>query len=373
MRYYDTGAGDPTTALGNILAAHLEGTALGLWVQSGYFGFEALSNLEATIKVIGSTGGRLRFVLGANDGQLTAKDLEGLLALISGMPDAQVRVVRFSNALYHPKTYAFRTPSHDGFAYIGSANCTGRGLGKNVEAGIFLSTADGDPVGPIDDVIIATERWFALAEDGIFPVACQTDIDELLKAKIISKKSTWTAPPKTGKTGAGATGGPKGLGKRPTLVTSLPMAPLAPAPTALQPGSAESWTKVLQSSDAQWVQPGTNVTGKLRLSKAGHAIDHKTYFRDVFFDGLAWRSEKRQGKTYEVADATFDVFVDGAHRGMMQLVVDHAPHRVADQNNVPTVLAWGHDLGQTLQSKSYIGKTVQLERTANGDLILRLG
>jgi hypothetical protein len=129
---------------------------------------------------------------------------------------------------------------------------------------------------------------------------------------------------------------------------------------------------VLSSSDAQQVKSGTNPTGKLRLSKAWHDIDHKTWFRDVFLDGIPWQSEVRQGNTYEVANVRFQVIVDDREIGNFSLAIDHAPHRVADQNNVPTVLAWGPELMEILRRTNYSGKTVQLTRAPDGTFELSL-
>ena len=91
--------------------------------------------------------------------------------------------------------------------------------------------------------------------------------------------------------------GRSGAAKRPgpptgTAVTSPPSR--RPAASVQQPVDrsisrpdftvAKRWWKALSASDAQHPpRPTSAVTGNLRLSKAGHPIDHKTYFRRDFF------------------------------------------------------------------------------------------
>src|SRR5690606_7047326 len=103
------------------------------------------------------------------------------------------------------------------------------------------------------------------------------------------------------------------------------------------PAGVLSWTKRLSPSDAQQVGSGTNPTGKLRLAKADNPIDHKTWFRETFFEDENWTTQMRNGRPYEVASVDFDISIGGSSIGTRTLIVDHAPHRVASQNNVPTV------------------------------------
>jgi hypothetical protein len=51
----------------------------------------------------------------------------------------------------------------------------------------------------------------------------------------------------------------------------------------------------------------------------------------------------------------------------MTLRVDHAPHRIADQHNVPTVLGWGSSLGRWLRQNNQQGNWVILEKDLNGE------
>lgn len=371
MRYLDTGFGHPDQTLGKWLEAALAGKPSGLWLQSGYFGYESLAIHDSALRKIAAAGDPTHVVLGANEMSLTADDLKRLIDAVGGGVGASVTVISYSNALFHPKTYVIRDELGEYRAYVGSANMTGAGVGLNVEAGIGLSTAEGDDAGQIAAIRDSIESWHDRDQDGVFRIATPEDVDELVSARIVSL--TASRPPRTSakRTSATATTPNRTAGRRINLYPTAPMAPFAgatPAPPSPVPkGVSLSWSKVLQSSDAQQVSGNTNPTGKLRLSKAGHSIDHKTWFRETFFDGADWTTEMRGDKAYEVASVPFAVTVHGVDLGIKSLMIDHAPHRVADQNNVPTVLAWGHDISRILVGKSHIGDTVTLERTTDGE------
>lgn len=370
MRYLDTGLGHPDHTLGIWLKQGLAGTPTGLWIQSGYFGYESLAVHDAVIGAIAAQGDPVHVVLGANQGSLSADDLRRLFAAVGAGPHRSITVIAYANALFHPKAYVVRRGTDEYFAYVGSANMTGPGVGLNVEAGIALSTVEGDDPQQIGAIVQSIESWPSREQDGVFRIEKPDDIDELAAAGFVSLVSERTTRRTTSRTGSGSTNPGRGAGQRLNLYPTAPLAsftgvpstPPAPVPR----GSALHWSKVMRSSDAQQVRANSNVTGKLRLAKAGHNIDHKTWFREVFFDGIEWATEMRGGKAYEVAAVPFQVTIDGVDLGDLTLKVDHAPHRVAEQNNVPTVLAWGHDIGRILVGTSHIGATVALDRTAEG-------
>jgi hypothetical protein len=126
------------------------------------------------------------------------------------------------------------------------------------------------------------------------------------------------------------------------------------------------WSKKLPASDAQQVEGTTSPTGKLRLTKAGHDIDITTWFRKAFFRDADWIRKVKAGKPYEVARIPFCVRLLDRDIGEQILMVDHAPHRIAGQANVPTILAWGHLLMKELKAHSYVGNYVVLEKYEDG-------
>lgn len=93
-------------------------------------------------------------------------------------------------------------------------------------------------------------------------------------------------------------------------------------PLQVQPTTFWRWCKQLSSSDAQQVTSATNPTGKLRLSKAGFPIDHRTAFRQELFANQNWQSRVQRGKAYEVAEVDFEGTVRGVTLGTLRLIID---------------------------------------------------
>jgi hypothetical protein len=377
-RYVDSSSNQPDETLGYWLVQTISNDPTGLWVQTGYFGYEALTIHQSFISCMVNKDFPIHFVLGANQRTLSALDVKRLLSLIRPSANHTITVVAFGNALFHPKSYVVRSADGSLNAYVGSANLTGPGLGINVEAGIQLSTSEGDACEAIAPIITRIEAWHHLVTDGVFRICNEADIDDLVSANILCIAPARENRIRTSSTSDTASSPNLRVGTRSNLFPLSPRASLfvdGPSGTDAEPAPTSpgySWTKVLSSSDAQQVRSGTNPTGKLRLSKAGNDIDHKTWFRDVFFDGIPWKSEVRQGNTYEVAIVRFQVTIDDREIGIFSLSIDHAPHRVADQNNVPTVLAWGPELMEILKGTNYSGKTVELTRAPDGAFKLSL-
>jgi hypothetical protein len=67
-----------------------------------------------------------------------------------------------------------------------------------------------------------------------------------------------------------------------------------------------------------------------------------------------------------------NVTVGGASHGVVNLRIDHAPHRIAGQGNVPTILHWGTTLLAILHGADYTGHTVTLSHMSDGSYVLDL-
>jgi hypothetical protein len=375
VRYVDTGTRDYVQTLGAWLETSVAETCTGVWIQTGYFGFEGIAIHAHAIGFVAARGHPVHFVIGANQSSLAADDVRRLAELLVGSAQGAITVVAYANGLFHPKAYVVRDHAGDYRAYVGSANLTGPGVGLNVEAGITLSCAEGDDRAQICLVAGAIEAWAAREADGAFHVRQLDDVNALLEAGVLAEALPHATRPATRPTGPRATGPGRRTGTLQNLYPTAPLAPLTvayPAPPTYLGGGPLSWSKVMASSDAQYPDAGTNPTGKLRLSKAGHAVDHKTWFRESFFDGMPWVTQMRSGKPYEVAHVPFRVTMDGVDLGVQVLLVDHAPHRVAGQNNVPTVLSWGGTIGSRLAASSHIGRTVTLQRDGMGRFTLAI-
>lgn len=137
---------------------------------------------------------------------------------------------------------------------------------------------------------------------------------------------------------------------------------------------AKQWNKVLPRGDAQQqTNPSTNVTGNIRLTKAGHDINWRTWFRDDLFAAPAvWSpAVDSGGQPIETADIPMDVTIGGVSQGQMTFHVSHAPHRESGQANHTTVLHWG-PLMQTLTANDHTGDVVTISRLNGGGFVLTI-
>lgn len=387
-RYLDTGANDSSHSLGHWLDVNLVSGIREFHAQFAYFTFSALKPYAEILRSVVAAGFPVHLVLGSNEKSLIADDLRQALKIMENAPNASVTVIAYSNAKFHPKTVQIVRSDNSAVAVVGSGNFTHRGLGWNVEAAIVLDAAEGDDAVVIGEVASAIDRWRFLRESGVFPIQAEADIKALLSAGIISL----SPPPR--QSSASLTVGSNVqstalLGSRPRLwtpPTAAASAPLITAPrvsrrvrTATPSASSsdaslppQKWYKQMPSSDAQWVKPGTNPTGKLRLTKSVFPIDKTTFFRNDLFGSAVWRTEIRNGLPYEVADIDFMVNIHGSSLGTLKLTIDHAQHRISGQANIPTVLAWGPVLGSRLTVASYVDEWVVIDRDAQGAFSLTI-
>jgi len=124
----------------------------------------------------------------------------------------------------------------------------------------------------------------------------------------------------------------------------------------------------MSHSDAQ--QPKTarsNIKGIVTLGsdRGKHQINPANYFRDVFFNNLAWSSAPVAKGVKETANFDAELVVSGATMGTYNLTVDHQTSRASGQYNVPTWLHW-EDFGQYLRSHDHVDDYVTIERLVNG-------
>ena len=111
----------------------------------------------------------------------------------------------------------------------------------------------------------------------------------------------------------------------------------------------------------------TNPTGVLRLSQAGHNIDWRTWFRHILLGSATWAATTdTRGNPTETATIPMHVTVAQVPRGVVNVRVDHAPHREAGQANVPTILHWGTTLGAILRATDYHNHTATISHMSDG-------
>ncbi len=138
-------------------------------------------------------------------------------------------------------------------------------------------------------------------------------------------------------------------------------------PPATDRAVVKRWFKKMSRADAQRPNPGTNPTGHLTLTQNRFPIDHRTYFRSVFFGDQNWvavSSADSGGR--EEAAIPMEVVIRGSNLGMHSLLVDHNPAYEAGQGNRTTLLHWGNDLNEYLRRNDVVGDHVTLEKLDDG-------
>lgn len=158
VEYLDTGGRDPAKTLHSWLSSKLP-AATYFGCQSGYFTADALYAFEGDVRAILDGGGEVRLVLGANEDELSASDLNDALDLLEPYgAQASITIVSAVDVLVHPKTFYVERAGGELAAVVGSANLTGSGLGANIEACLAISSTS-EPTAPFDEIKDAIEAW----------------------------------------------------------------------------------------------------------------------------------------------------------------------------------------------------------------------
>lgn len=102
-------------------------------------------------------------LLGSNDGSTLASHISFLAGKLNvPLANVSLGIVRYEDALFHPKVYVFHRSDGSITAYVGSANMTGTGVsGRNVEAGLILDSLNGDDEAIIEQISGTIDDWFA--------------------------------------------------------------------------------------------------------------------------------------------------------------------------------------------------------------------
>jgi HKD family nuclease len=353
-----------------------------------------------------STRGESILLVGISQGGATRQGLELAIELFK-----TVYVVHDAGVTFHPKVYLAQG-SEAARLFVGSMNLTAGGLQANYEAAldVDLDLRDGEDrelleeirayvkrliedkgiVRPLDAALIeelaSTPAFQIRDEDAAQPeqepdeaaaapgvAEAAADYGDLPEAKPApfgksrekkrgfprapKEPATTTAIPNAGATGTSRTRatGTSAAGAPPTGTSATG----APAP-GTAPTVTRRWTKVLPPDNAQHPRnTGTNVTGSLRLTKAGHPIDFRTWFRRSLFGSMPWGpNPDRAG---EALDVEFVVSLPGQSDKTVRLRVAHDPARESGQNNFATTIHWG-DLMPDLRATDYTGQVVTIER-----------
>jgi hypothetical protein len=187
MRYIDSGTRDPSQALGSWLSRVLQADVTELRWQSGFFAGNGLGLLQESLERLGTNDQVVRAVIGSNDQCTSREDVDALLTLMR-LPRsrADLGVVSYAGAYFHPKTVHVCRQDGSQAAYVGSANLTESGVSSlHVEAGITLDTRDGDAISQLDEIKAAIDFWFQTEPPGLYRIRGPEDVDTLVNDGII--------------------------------------------------------------------------------------------------------------------------------------------------------------------------------------------
>ena len=385
MRYIDSGRREPDQALGTWLA-DLDATAdiVQLRVQTGFFSADGLAPLASTLDRLRQQDGVTRLLIGSNDGTTQVTDAKRLVEML-GLPrdNADLGVVSFSNAFFHPKVVHAMRADGSIAAYVGSANLTTSGVGAlHVEAGLLLDSNEGD-AKVLFEIMYSIDRWFDEAPPGLYVVESDADVDALAAESILGlprpPSSRGSAPKQGGKKAALASlkplvvlpstgGGAKGQQKakpgesQDELDAVTPVKPVQVVST---------WKKKLTLSDAQRKQSG-NQRGSITLVAARQGVNTQHFFRDDFFLSANWqKGATRTGQPRETAIVPMAVSVSGINLGILDMPISHAENREAGQNNYASLLHLG-PLSDYFVSQDMTGRTLTLDRRDDGSFALTI-
>lgn len=340
-----------------------------------------LIRVEGLLRRFRQGGGKITAIVGISEGGATRQGLESILALCD-----EGYIFHDRHRTFHPKCYLF-VNGERAEVFLGSNNLTAGGLFWNYELAVQISL----DLNNTEDAAFYSEidSWFEklIMEPSVCKRLDVSFLAHLLSSSLYSigdedrgagaDQLDDSEIDETGDEALRDTGGAEVLfGKSTRGKRADPYRSKNAGGAAKQPLSGSSgadfpavvrWYKKLSASDAQ--QPKTansNITGNLKLTKAGHAIDQKVYFRHELFAHEKWSSVKRPRGVLELAAISFQVVIRGTSHGIQELTVDHAEFRVAAQNNVPTWLHWNDDMNLYLRTHNHVGDFVTLERDLEG-------
>lgn len=335
--------------------------------------------------------GKVQLIVGISEGGATRQGLELALETAS-----EVYIFHDpTGRTFHPKVY-LGTGVQRALLLVGSHNLTAGGVYYNYEAGLtceldLASEADhllATEVGIFFDQLLAdqavckrldAELLSKLLEDPTYRIGDE-DVNRPSPSPAEDEEG---APEDTDTVTEDETDRVPIFGRSATRKRSGPLVgvivrrPAGRVSAAAEVSPPEGlvvkrWWKKMRGSDAQHPpRPTSAVTGNLRLAKAGHPIDHKIYFRNDFFEDANWEQVNPGDPSYEMCFVEMDVVVEGDRLGVMPFRIDYKPSRIADQNNVSTVLKWG-GLGTRLRHEDHTNEFVVLEKLSNGTYIMSI-
>jgi hypothetical protein len=356
-------------------------TAVRFRVMVAWAQVSGLDHLHAAIRRLRKRGGTAEAIVGIDQGIAT---IDGLKATMRVFAPAYVFHDR-GHRTYHPKLY-IAEGKRTATVVIGSANLTEGGLFLGYETAVVLELDRGSSrdaallrdISRYFDFLVGCGQACRPLDLGFLT---QLKLNpRLTKSKRQGRRERREARKFENAAAALFGGAVRGLGLAPKRDRGRkPSGRRRPRRhSSSQPSRAvsghvvASWFKRLTASDAMRKPAGSHERRHVILSKAGQAINPGSFFRRNFFGDVGWTTTRMHtGRRKDIATIPFDVFIENRYLGQYSISVDHAPTRVADQNNSPTWLNWS-SLATEIKARDFRGHYLRLQRLSNGRFRLTL-
>lgn len=274
MKYFDSGERNPEHTLARWLENTLSEGVSELRLQTGFFSLDGIGLLIPALDQCKQNDLPTSILIGSNDAGTLKDDVIGLVDIV-GIPrnGAQLGIVSYDGAFFHPKTYYIKRPDGSEAAFVGSANLTTSGLVLHVEAGVALDTRDGDAPDDLSQIAAAIDGWFSQNRLGMTSISGLATVDALAASGVLAV----TRPVRTSSRSQGSQGGrtarprlqnlialpnvPTNVGQ--TTLSSVPVATTASA-TSATPSPAVTPASLLlpfANQNAFWLETGALTGG----------------------------------------------------------------------------------------------------------------
>jgi len=282
LRYIDSGTRNPADALGTWLQNELTPDVVELRWQSGYFGVDGLPPFIGTLQRLAAADLPVHVLIGSNEGDTLQSDVAQLVTLLGlPRPGAQLGIVSYSGAFYHPKTYHLRRDDGSQAAYVGSANLTLAGVSSlHIEAGVLLDTLQGDSTAVLSAIADNIDDWFNGGRAGIEIVADTNDIPRLVASGVLSAAPQRRAPALVG---VGSAGTGPGRPRLQPLIRfpahpAVPQSPPFPPYALFAPGATAPTVGAAALSGATLRGGNVGLVVRLNRDSARHWLDRRPGF-----------------------------------------------------------------------------------------------
>jgi hypothetical protein len=325
-----------------------------------------LGPLAPSIEALKDRGGHADLFVGLDYRGTTVQGLNAAVPLF----DRIFVVHDVEGRTFHPKLYLVRGRS-EAYLLIGSNNLTAGGVGFNYEAAIVhkLNLRRADHRELVAEVELFATRL--MSDSAICKRLTPSLLNRLDRDGWLGDESKRTPASNedAGPTRARRTTRSGIFTRSKVLKRTRPIPPATTSqarrrvPSRRAPLTPDTWWKQLNNTDVQRPSAG-NPVGSVRITRPpGLALDPATFFRQQLFANERWRKRQdHSGNQIEIAELTFDCYLERRQLGTKRLRVDYGPHR-ARRSRATTLLHWD-ELADLIHHRNFKDWFLLIERGA---------